>query len=41
MAYDNTKFVYIENKFKSAITNLYADLLEKQILAQKLTMATY
>lgn len=47
MAYVNTKFVYIENLFKTAITDLYTDImmkqceLEKKIIQQKLTLASY
>jgi len=46
IAYVNTKFVYIENFFKSTITTLYNDLLQKQctlerqLLQQRLTLAS-
>lgn len=46
IAYINTKFVYVENFFKSTITVLYNDslqkqcTLERQLLQQRLTFAT-
>ncbi|XP_060853276.1 uncharacterized protein LOC132931170 [Rhopalosiphum padi] len=46
IAYVNTKFVYVENFFKSTITALYNDLLQKQcvlerqLLQQRLTLAS-
>ncbi|CAI6370449.1 unnamed protein product [Macrosiphum euphorbiae] len=46
MAYINTKFVYVENVFKSTISASYNDLLQKQcvlerqLLQQRLTLAS-
>lgn len=46
LAYVNTKFVYVENFFKSTITSLYNDIIKKQcdlerkILEQRLTLAS-
>lgn len=46
LAYINTKFVYVENFFKSTITSLYNDILLKQceldrkLLEQRLTLAS-
>jgi len=46
IAYVNTKFVYVENFFKSTITELYNDLLQKQcvlerkLLQQRLSLAS-
>jgi len=47
MAYINTKLVYIKNRLKLSLTDLYTDLLQKQcklerkMLLYKLTLATY
>jgi len=46
LAYVNTKFVYVENFFKSTITSLYNDIVKKQcdlerkLLEQKLSLAS-
>jgi hypothetical protein len=47
LSYINTKFVYLEYTIKRTVTNLYEDLtkkqcnLERQLLLQKLTLASY